>query len=360
MVDVEVQVMPTRVRIARLHQEDRPGGRPGYALLDVLGPVLKSLVAASTGTFFELILDCPPPSDEHEISYHDGSEETEGKCRAERELEGNGEGRGGLWKPAVSLILDEDNFKFFRPESLETFKDSWRPIKILEASGGVATDQLVALLRPLSQERISILNVSTFNDDFLLCDDELTDQVVSSLSGASRDSPEADQPPLSPTRIREIHDSAFILLFPQRFVLVNHPADAIHEFVPSIMQVLLACTDGNTDHGFVSVTRAAEEVSWIMPRELFNKFEANALVTCIGDFRALQLRGSFSERSNGVVDSFCAPLAEAEFEVLSMSSYWTNTMLLREEDTEMAVEKLSESGFRVEIGEGSRADEDIG
>eukprot|EP00961_Rhodomonas_salina_P005752 77843-Rhodomonas_salina.1 len=36
--------------------------------------------------------------------------------------------------------------------------------------------------------------------------------------------------------------------------------------------------------------------------------------TCIGDYRALQLRGSFSEHSNGVVDSFCAPLADAECE----------------------------------------------
>lgn len=200
------------------------------------------------------------------------------------------------------------------------------------------------------------MNVSTFNDDFLLCDDERSDEVVQSISSAVTRGGSGDEAPLSPSVVREIHDGAFVWLMPHKFVMLHHLADAMHEFTPSIMQVLLACADGDVDHGFVSVTRIAEEVSWIMPRELFDKFEASALATCIGDYRALQLRGSFSEHSNGVVDSFCAPLADAECEVLSMSSYWTNTMLVREEDVDVVVDKLKEAGFSVEAGSASSDD----
>mmetsp|Transcript_8476 Transcript_8476/g.16953 ORF Transcript_8476/g.16953 Transcript_8476/m.16953 type:complete len:364 (-) Transcript_8476:109-1200(-) len=350
MSDVEVHVMPTRVRIARLLQESRSPTRPGYALLDILGPVLKSLVASEKpDTFFELILDCAPPSDSDRHPNGNAGDAEEHADESKRVV---CEERQQLWKPAVSLVLDEDSVGNFRADSLESFKDSWRPIKILEASGGVATDQLVSMLRPLSKSRISIMNISTFNEDFLLCDDERTDEVVHSISTAIRGEPDQPPLPLSPNSLRDIHDGAFVLLMPHRFVLLHHPADAMPEFAPSIMQVLLACADGDVDHGFVSVTRIAEEVSWIMPRELFHKFEASALATCIGDYRGLQLRGTFSEHSNGVVDSFCAPLADAECEVLSMSSYWTNTMLVREEDVEAAVEKLQESGFRVERGTG--------
>jgi len=239
--------------------------------------VLKSLVASEKpDTFFELILDCAPPSDSDRHPNGNAGDAEEHADESKRVV---CEERQQLWKPAVSLVLDEDSVGNFRADSLESFKDSWRPIKILEASGGVATDQLVSMLRPLSKSRISIMNISTFNEDFLLCDDERTDEVVHSISTAIRGEPDQPPLPLSPNSLRDIHDGAFVLLMPHRFVLLHHPADAMPEFAPSIMQVLLACADGDVDHGFVSVTRIAEEVSWIMPRELFHKFEASALVS---------------------------------------------------------------------------------
>jgi hypothetical protein len=97
------------------------------------------------------------------------------------------------------------------------------------------------------------------------------------------------------------------------------------------------------DQAFVSVVRTAEELSIVCLEERMPPAAA-----CSPGWRALQVRGPLDLSLTGVMASLASPLALAGVSLFAVSSYNTDTLLLRAETLERAIRALQACGHDVE------------
>jgi len=95
--------------------------------------------------------------------------------------------------------------------------------------------------------------------------------------------------------------------------------------------------------GLVSVTRTADELSIVAPRE-----RVPDGVTAQRDFRALRVAGSLDFGAVGVLASLVGPLAAAGVSIFSISTYDTDYILVRQSDLDRAIAALKSAGHTVE------------
>ena len=94
--------------------------------------------------------------------------------------------------------------------------------------------------------------------------------------------------------------------------------------------------------GFCSITRTDDELSIICLLEnLPEEHRGEIPWTCF------KLEGPFSFSAVGVLNSFIAPLAQAEIPIFAVSTYDTDYVLLSEADAEQAIEALRRANHRL-------------
>lgn len=101
--------------------------------------------------------------------------------------------------------------------------------------------------------------------------------------------------------------------------------------------------------GFVSVTRTAAELSLVLPEEY-----APPGARVERGFRAFSLEGSLPFELVGVLASVLEPLAAVGVSIFAVSTFDTDTVLVREEDRSRAEAALRAAGhtIRTEKGKG--------
>ena len=96
------------------------------------------------------------------------------------------------------------------------------------------------------------------------------------------------------------------------------------------------------DGPFFSLTRTEDELSIICPEAC-----VPSGVACEKGWRALKLEGPFDFDMTGVLVSVAAPLAEAGVSILTISTYDTDYVLVREDQLEAALSVLAGVGHAV-------------
>jgi hypothetical protein len=96
--------------------------------------------------------------------------------------------------------------------------------------------------------------------------------------------------------------------------------------------------------GFVSVTRTEEELSLVVPVEHV-PMDARSEV----GFRALRVRGPLAFDEVGILADLSGALAKESISLLTLSTFDTDILLVREEDLQRAVKALARAGHRVEV-----------
>jgi hypothetical protein len=92
----------------------------------------------------------------------------------------------------------------------------------------------------------------------------------------------------------------------------------------------------------VSVTRTATELSIVAPEAC-----VPAAVLAERDFRVIEVVGPVPFSVVGLIAAITRPLAEAGVSVLTLATYDTDYVLVREASLEVAVRVLSEAGFLI-------------
>ena len=124
---------------------------------------------------------------------------------------------------------------------------------------------------------------------------------------------------------------------PGCFAVCRLPPDSeVPEWVP----------EGGKDAGFsafYSVTRTPDELSIIAAESSVPAAEKSER-----GFRLLRVAGTLDFSAVGILSALVAPLAKAEIPVLSVSTFDTDYLLIRNQRVEKAVAALREAGHTVE------------
>lgn len=100
--------------------------------------------------------------------------------------------------------------------------------------------------------------------------------------------------------------------------------------------------------GFVSITRTAEELSIIAPREVIP-----AGIDAPVEWSLIKVHGPFSFAAVGVLASFGTPLANAGISIIAVSTYDTDYVLVRSGDEGAARQCLIVAGHTYVPAEGA-------
>ena len=93
---------------------------------------------------------------------------------------------------------------------------------------------------------------------------------------------------------------------------------------------------------FFSVTRTKEELSLVCLQE--NVPEGTR---CEKGFRCIKVEGPLDFSLTGILSSLTIPLAKAGISVVAISTFDTDYLLVKEEQVDGAVRKLSQAGHRL-------------
>src|SRR5437763_7243051 len=94
---------------------------------------------------------------------------------------------------------------------------------------------------------------------------------------------------------------------------------------------------------FVSLARSNEELSIVCQQDnVPDDIEAER------GWRCMQVQGVFGVSEAGVHVSLPIPLAEADISVLAIATYATDYLLIKEENTERALQVLQRAGHHIE------------
>jgi len=93
---------------------------------------------------------------------------------------------------------------------------------------------------------------------------------------------------------------------------------------------------------FVSLTRTEQELSVVcMQENVPDEIQAER------NWRCVQVQGMFDFSLAGVHASLAIPLAEANISILSIATYATDYLLIKEQDLDQALEVLRNAGHQV-------------
>ncbi len=93
---------------------------------------------------------------------------------------------------------------------------------------------------------------------------------------------------------------------------------------------------------FFSITRTAHELSIICPQE-----SVPAGVRREKGYRCFKVKGPLDFASTGILDLLTTPLAQAGVSVFAVSTFDTDYLLVKQEQTKKAIVALSEAGHHV-------------
>ena len=125
-----------------------------------------------------------------------------------------------------------------------------------------------------------------------------------------------------------------ILRVPGRFAVCRlSPADGVPPWA--------------TGHGFVSITRTADELSIVCAEAVVPRG-----TDCMRGYIAMRVEGTLAPDLVGVLVSVAKPLADAGIPILAIGTHDTDYVLVREVDYERAVDALQHAGHEVDPGQG--------
>lgn len=93
---------------------------------------------------------------------------------------------------------------------------------------------------------------------------------------------------------------------------------------------------------FYSITRTPDELSIICNRLNIPKY-----LKCDSDWRVLKIDGTFPFDEIGILNAITMPLAEANISLLTVSTYNTDLILVKESHFEQAVRFLESAGHSI-------------
>lgn len=94
--------------------------------------------------------------------------------------------------------------------------------------------------------------------------------------------------------------------------------------------------------GFISITHTEDELSIVcLLKSAPKDIQQEIRWTCF------KIEGPFSFSAVGILNSFIAPLAQAEIPIFALSTYDTDYVLVKEDDADRATESLQRAGHRL-------------
>ena len=105
--------------------------------------------------------------------------------------------------------------------------------------------------------------------------------------------------------------------------------------------------DAPTHGEFFSVTRTETELSVVLSEDRFSGDSLPAGARCETGFRLLRVDGPLGFSAVGILAALVTPLAEAGIPVLSLSTFDTDYLLIREAKVKAAADALRAAGHSV-------------
>ncbi|MDA8337420.1 MAG: ACT domain-containing protein [Peptococcaceae bacterium] len=99
-----------------------------------------------------------------------------------------------------------------------------------------------------------------------------------------------------------------------------------------------------TDNSFFSVTRTPGELSVICPQD-----KVPSGIECEMSFRIIRVSGPLSLSLIGLIASISRVIANVGVSLLSISTYETDYILVKDKDLESALAALSREGWQVSV-----------
>lgn len=122
-----------------------------------------------------------------------------------------------------------------------------------------------------------------------------------------------------------------LVLLPETYCVCRLPAEAPLPALPA-------------EAKFVSVTRTADELSLVLPEA-----HAPREARCERGFRAFAIEGPLPFEQVGVLASVLNPLAEAGVSIFAVSTFDTDTVLVRGADRSRAEAALQAAGHTIRL-----------
>ena len=94
--------------------------------------------------------------------------------------------------------------------------------------------------------------------------------------------------------------------------------------------------------GFVSVTRTADELSLVCGERAVPQG-----IQCEPGWRIFKIDGPLDFALTGILASVAQPLAEAGVSIFAISTYYTDYVMVKEQDVEKAAHALEAAGHQV-------------
>ncbi|KDO32410.1 hypothetical protein SPRG_02887 [Saprolegnia parasitica CBS 223.65] len=286
-------------------------------------------------------------------------------------------------KDGITLFMDPNGVKVFEfakvLDDIHLAPQQWRAIQI---HLGPMVAEFPGVIRFLSQllaeDKISILNMSTYDTDIIYVQEcnlekaihclqsklsrgvhglkEVKDEENSRrLSSEGSESPSHDSSPssplaLSPVSVAPASSSQYLAVYPASMVLVRLKKDAIRDSAFGLTQLLLttnaagvATTARQHASAFWCYCETAEEICLILDEDCLSDFSESAVIVSPDRWRVITLCGrKYGFEETGIVAAMSG-LDSVHTQVLNISSFGSNVTLVLEDALDEAVASLAAS-----------------
>ncbi|CAH0517436.1 unnamed protein product [Peronospora belbahrii] len=280
----------------------------------------------------------------------------------------------GLDREGATVFMDPSGIEMFKlagmGDVITVAPLLWRAIQIHLGPMVAEFPGVVSFLsKLLADDRISILNMSTYDTDVIFVQEGDLEAAISCLQSMlsrglhglkeAKDAESAlsNRRQTSPTDTAEgsndavpprVGDGQYLTVYPESLVLVRLQKDAIRSSAYGLTQLVLLFTgpasgeDGTGGMSFWCCCETAEEVSLIMDERRVPSFEKDSLIVSPDRWRAIKLSGrAYGFDETGVVAAMSG--CSTDTQVLNVSCFGSNIAFVLDDMLDDAIETLCSS-----------------
>jgi len=235
----------------------------------------------------------------------------------------------------VSLILDEKSLSLFAaavgPNQVVVSPGIWKVLQVYEGASALnETGVISRLTEPLSQAKIVMIYLSTYNTDLILVPEEKHDEAFSLLNKAVTE----------PTESINKHEvsakgQVFLTVLPDRLLIVNFKSQDLRSSCHSLLQQFFF-----TSNRFFSFSASPTETSLLIAADSVVSFPPDVFDIHPQTWKALEVQVGSNVFSGTNVNLLSNILAKAGISIYYLSTFHTDFILVPEDKVQEATNCL--------------------
>jgi len=232
----------------------------------------------------------------------------------------------------ISFVLDDKSITLFETvvghNPITVTPGVYRAIQVYEGANALnETGVISKLTGPISQAKISMIYLSTFNTDLILIPEEKHDEALRLLNQVS-----------TPTGLHMIHDpgtQVFLTVLPDTLAIVNFKTQDIRSSCFALLQQLIFPTSPSR---FFSFTGFPTETSMIVDHKMLDSFPSGVLDVHHTPWVALEVHVGTTGESGMNVNMLSGLLAQAGISIYYLSTFHTDFILVPLDSVQRAID----------------------